>query len=45
VSSCYGRDVFAGTDLMRRRSGVCVTLEEKLFCLGIMGDERAIMET
>lgn len=34
-----------GTDLMRRRTGVCVTLEEKLFCLGIMGDERAVMET
>jgi hypothetical protein len=37
--------VASGTDLMRRRSGVCTTLEEKLFCLGIMGDERAVMET
>lgn len=45
---CFGDFVvidYASTDLMRRRSGVCVTLEEKLFCLGIMGDERAIMET
>jgi hypothetical protein len=35
----------AGTDLMKRRMSVCETLEEKLFCLGIMGDERAVMET
>jgi hypothetical protein len=41
----YSITVSAGTDLMRRRSSVCVTLEEKLFCLAIMGDERAVMET
>ena len=35
----------AGTEVMKRRTGVCVTLEEKLFCLGIMGDERAVKET
>lgn len=36
---------YASTDLMKRRMSVCETLEEKLFCLGIMGDERAVMET
>ena len=50
VMSCgiVWRDAFvlvAGTEVMKRRTGVCVTLEEKLFCLGIMGDERAVKET
>ena len=35
----------AGTPLMERRSGKCTSLEELLFCLMIMGDDRAVAAT
>lgn len=35
----------AGTPLMERRSNKCKTLEELLFCLMMMGDDRAIAST
>ena len=34
-----------GTELMERRQKKCRTLEEMLFCLTILGDDRAIAET
>jgi len=35
----------AGTDLMARRQAKCQTLDEKLFCLTILGDDRAVKHT
>lgn len=35
----------ACTDLMARRQAKCQTLDEKLFCLTILGDDRAVKET
>ena len=34
-----------GTDLMKRRQSVCKTLDESLFSLMILGDDRAVAET
>ncbi|WP_430460277.1 guanine deaminase [Thalassolituus sp. LLYu03] len=35
----------AGTDLMKRRQSICKTLDETLFSLMILGDDRAVRET
>ena len=35
----------AGTDLMKRRQSICKTLDETLFSLMILGDDRAVAET
>lgn len=35
----------AGTDLMKRRQSICKSLDETLFSLMILGDDRAVLET
>ncbi|WP_233243693.1 guanine deaminase [Bacterioplanes sanyensis] len=35
----------AATELMQRRQAICNTLDETLFCLTILGDDRSVAET